>query len=409
MTGLRSRWFPEPCVFVFFIWIATCATGPAQAVRIIELKVPETPAHGSTVTLECLYDLQRDQLYSVKWYKDSREFFRYMPQEKPSKKLFNIKGLTVNVASSTNTTIVLDNVRRSASGIYRCEVAGDAPSFSYDSAEKRMDIIEMTLSIDQPPIGVLGGSVRLNCAHDFGGLPLYSFKWFKDDEILYKYVPGNRSPEELFSVQGVTIDMLQTNYSSLYLKNLSALSAGTYRCEASSDAPPFLTAQDEKMLVVIEQRDMRPLITYDNQLYQLGDIVRLNCSSSRSRPAPKLAMYVNDRLLIDADVKASVDTHRDGFLTATLIATFPVSHKDAREAAVWVKCHASFMGLYGAVGGVSIPVGQRTEDHRGPYQQQYQRPQHKQPLQRPSSISSPQDECLAKAMEILARAWAAYQ
>ncbi|XP_070391358.1 immunoglobulin superfamily member 10-like [Dermacentor albipictus] len=408
MTGLRSRWFPESCVFVFFLWIATYASGPAQAVRIIELKVPETPAHGSTVTLECLYDLQRDQLLMVQWYKDDREFFRYMPQGKPSKKLFNIKGLTVNVASSTNTTIVLDNVRRSASGIYRCEVV-DEPSLSYDSAKKRMDIIEMTLSIDQPPIGVLGGSVRLNCAHDFGGLPLYSFKWFKDGKMLYNYIPRNRPPGELFSVQGVTIDMLQTNYSSLYLKNLSALSAGTYRCEASSDAPPFLTAQDEKMLAVLEQGDKRPLITYDRETYQVGDNVRLNCSSTRSRPAPKLAVYVNDLLLIDADVNASVDTHQDGFQTATLIATFPVRHTDARKAVVWVKCHASFIGLYEAVGGVSIPIGQRTEDHRGPYQQQYQQPQHKQPLQRPSSMSSPQDECLAKAMEILARAWAAYQ
>ncbi|XP_050039868.1 cell adhesion molecule-related/down-regulated by oncogenes-like [Dermacentor andersoni] len=409
MTGLRSRWFPEPCVFVFFIWIATYTAGPAHAVKIIELKVPETPTRGSTVMLECLYDLQGDQLYSVKWYKDSREFFRYVPQDEPNKKLFNLKGLTVNVARSTNTTIVLDNVHRSASGIYRCEVGGDAPSFSYDSAEKRMDVTETPLSIDQPPIGILGGSVRLNCAHNFGGLPLYSFKWFKDDKMLYKYIPRHRPPGELFSVQGVTIDMLQTNYSSLYLKNLSALSAGTYRCEASSDAPPFLTVQDEKMLAVLEQRDMRPQITYDRETYQVGDNVRLNCSSSRSRPAPKLAVYVNDRLLIDADVKASVDTHRDGFQTATLIATFPVSHNDARGAAVRVKCQASFIGLYEAVGEMSIPVRQRTEDHRGPYQQQYRRPQHKQPLQRPSSISSPQDECLAKAMEILARAWATYQ
>lgn len=409
MTGLRSRWFPEPCVFVVCIWIATYTTDPAQALRLIELNVPETPTRGSTVTLECRYDLQRDQLYSVKWYKDGREFFRYMPRDRPSKKMFNIKGLTVNVASSTNTTTVLDNVQHSASGTYRCEVSADAPSFDQVSDEKRLDVTETPLSIDQPPIGVLGGSVRLNCAHNLGGLPLYSFKWFKDDKILYKYIPRNRPPGELFSVQGVTIDMLQTNYSSLYLKNLSALSAGTYRCEASSDAPPFLTVQDEKTLVVLEQRDMRPQITYDRETYQVGDNVRLNCTSSRSRPAPKLAVYVNDRLLIDADVRASVDTHRDGFQTATLVTTFPVSQHDARGAAGQVKCHASFIGLYEAVGEMSIPVGQRTADHRGPYQQQHQRPQHKQPLQRPSSISSPQDECLAKAMEILARAWAAYQ
>ncbi|KAL3251287.1 hypothetical protein MRX96_055187 [Rhipicephalus microplus] len=204
--------------------------------------------------------------------------------------------------------------------------------------------------------------------------------------------------------------MLQSNYSSLYLKNLSALSAGTYRCEASSDAPPFLTVQDEKRLAVFEQRDMRPHITYDRESYQVGEFVRLNCSSSRSRPAPKLAVYVNDLLLIDADVRTKVDTHPDGFQVTTLSANIPVKQHGVSRAALRVKCQASFVGLYEAVGEMTIPVGQHTGDHKAPYQ--HQRPKHKEPSQRQphlGPISSKQDECLTKAMEILARVWAAYQ
>ncbi|XP_037506500.1 uncharacterized protein LOC119382742 [Rhipicephalus sanguineus] len=398
-----------PCVFLFFICIAAYTTGPAQALRVIELKVPESPTRGSTVTLKCRYDLERDQLYSVKWYKDGIEFLRYLPNDRPRIQAFRIKGLNVNVASSNNTTVVLDKVQHSASGTYRCEVSAEAPTFDQDAVEKMLVVTETPLSIDQPPIGILGGSVRLNCAHNFGSLPLYSFKWFKDDKVFYNFIPRNRPPGEMFSVQGVTLDMLQSNYSSLFLKNLSALSAGAYRCEASSDAPPFLTVQDEKMLAVFEQRDMRPHITYDRETYQVGDNVLLNCTSSRSRPAPKLAVYVNDRLLIDADVRTKVDTHPDGFQTTTLAATIPVRQHDVSRASLRVKCQASFVGLYEAVGEMSIPVGQHTGDHRAPYQ--HQRPHHSQPPQRPpylGSISSTQDECLTKAMEILARAWAAY-
>uniref|UniRef100_A0A224YKG0 Beat protein like 1 n=1 Tax=Rhipicephalus zambeziensis TaxID=60191 RepID=A0A224YKG0_9ACAR len=397
------------CMLLFFIWV-TYATGPAQTLRIIELKVPESPTRGSTVTLECRYDLQGDRLYSVKWYKDDKEFLRYLPHERPKMRAFNVKGLKVDVIRSTNTTAVLDNVQHSASGTYRCRVSADAPTFDEDDDEKRLIVTETPLSIDQPPIGILGGSVRLNCAHNFGSLPLYSFKWFKDDKVFYTFIPRNRPPGEMYSVQGVTVDMLQSNYSSLYLKNLSALSAGAYRCEASSDAPPFLTVQDEKMLAVFEQRDMRPHITYDRESYQVGDNVLLNCTSSRSRPAPKLAVYVNDRFLIDADVRTKVDTHPDGFQTTTLAATIPVKQHDVSRAALRVKCQASFVGLYEAVGEMAIPVGQHSGDHKSPYQ--HQRPQHKQPPQRPSHlgpISSIQDECLTKAMEILARAWVAYQ
>uniref|UniRef100_A0A6M2D6E3 Putative beat protein like 1 n=1 Tax=Rhipicephalus microplus TaxID=6941 RepID=A0A6M2D6E3_RHIMP len=399
-----------PCLLSLFIWIATYAAAPVEALRVIELKAPKSPTRGSTVTLECRYDLEKDQLYSVKWYKDGIEFLRYVPNDRPRIQAFKIRGLNVNVASSNDTTAVLDHVQNSASGNYSCEVSAEAPTFDVGVAEKRLVVAETPISIDQPPIGILGGSVRLNCAHNLGGSPLYSFKWFKDDKVFYTFTPGNRPPGKMFNVQGVTVDRLQGNYSSLYLKNLSALSAGAYRCEASFDAPPFLTVQDKKMLAVIKQRDMRPHITYDRESYQVGEFVRLNCTSSRSRPVPKLAVYVNDRLLIDADVRTKVDTHPDGFQVTTLSANIPVKQHDVSRAALRVKCQASFVGLYEAVAEMAIPVGQHTGDHKAPYQ--HQRSQHKQPSQRQSHlgpISSIQDECLTKAMEILARAWAAYQ
>ncbi|KAH7964501.1 hypothetical protein HPB51_027259 [Rhipicephalus microplus] len=58
----------------------------------------------------------------------------------------------------------------------------------------------------------------------------------------------------------------------------------------------------------------------------------------RSRPAPKLAVYVNDRLLIDADVRTKVDTHPDGFQVTTLSANIPVKQHDVSRAALRVKC-----------------------------------------------------------------------
>lgn len=48
--------------------------------------------------LECNYDLDDDVLYSVKWYKDLREFYRYIPQEIPSATVFTETGLKVDVS-----------------------------------------------------------------------------------------------------------------------------------------------------------------------------------------------------------------------------------------------------------------------------------------------------------------------
>ena len=40
--------------------------------------VPEYPEVGSRQKLWCNYRLNGDNLYSVKWYKDAQEFYRYL-------------------------------------------------------------------------------------------------------------------------------------------------------------------------------------------------------------------------------------------------------------------------------------------------------------------------------------------
>ena len=37
---------------------------------------------GDDVTLFCDYKLEEDTLYSIKWYRDDREFFRFIPRGK---------------------------------------------------------------------------------------------------------------------------------------------------------------------------------------------------------------------------------------------------------------------------------------------------------------------------------------
>lgn len=54
---------------------------------------------GETATLECIYELHRDTLYSVKWYKDNEEFYRYMPKMSPPQRSYNaIDGVKVEVS-----------------------------------------------------------------------------------------------------------------------------------------------------------------------------------------------------------------------------------------------------------------------------------------------------------------------
>lgn len=64
----------------------------------MHLKIPLAVRRGENVHLICNYDLENDTLYSVKWYKGRREFYRYLPKENPAMKLFALPGITVDVS-----------------------------------------------------------------------------------------------------------------------------------------------------------------------------------------------------------------------------------------------------------------------------------------------------------------------
>ena len=50
--------------------------------------------------LECQYDMEGDRLYSVKWYRNGKEFYRHIPSDSPPTAVFPQLGLWVDVSLS---------------------------------------------------------------------------------------------------------------------------------------------------------------------------------------------------------------------------------------------------------------------------------------------------------------------
>ncbi|RWS19737.1 beat protein-like protein, partial [Leptotrombidium deliense] len=46
--------------------------------------------------LKCIFELEGDELNSVKWYKNESEFLRYEPKRSPKFKYFPEPGITIN-------------------------------------------------------------------------------------------------------------------------------------------------------------------------------------------------------------------------------------------------------------------------------------------------------------------------
>ncbi|XP_076373895.1 uncharacterized protein LOC143258592 isoform X2 [Tachypleus tridentatus] len=124
---------------ILALWCVSAISG----VQIMSLDFPDDIHSGSDLTLRCHYNLEGESLYSVKWYRDDMEFFRFVPRDNPPKQFFPLEGIDVDVSLSDERVVFMRGVKPSTEGLFRCEVSADAPSFQTVSAQKTM-IVKVT-------------------------------------------------------------------------------------------------------------------------------------------------------------------------------------------------------------------------------------------------------------------------
>lgn len=70
-----------------------------SGLRGLQITIPEAVPTGDMVRLNCDYELEKEQLYSIKWYWSDQEFYRYVPKESPPTKVFPLHGIHVDVST----------------------------------------------------------------------------------------------------------------------------------------------------------------------------------------------------------------------------------------------------------------------------------------------------------------------
>lgn len=79
-------------------WLITICTFVVAGEIDVTVKVPVAVAENTTVKMTCDYDLKKNELYSIKWYKSKKEFYRYIPKEMPPKMAFEPFRTKVDVS-----------------------------------------------------------------------------------------------------------------------------------------------------------------------------------------------------------------------------------------------------------------------------------------------------------------------
>uniref|UniRef100_A0A1A9WUN8 Ig-like domain-containing protein n=1 Tax=Glossina brevipalpis TaxID=37001 RepID=A0A1A9WUN8_9MUSC len=216
------------------------------SLRLVEVRIPNYVIKGSMAQLECLYDLDGEALYSVKWYKDGNEFYRYVPRDMPPAQTFLLPGVSVNVHNSSDAIVTLREVNLQTAGRFRCEVSGEAPSFQ--TVTEHGDMVVVSLP-DQGPPKISGGRpryqigdwVRINCTAG-RSKPAVQLSWFINGEAaepqyLRKYntiVSGREGLET--SVLGLQFRVEQHHFRNgdMKLKCVASLSTFYWRSNEES-------------------------------------------------------------------------------------------------------------------------------------------------------------------------------
>ena len=75
---------------LFFIPDISC-------LRDLVLSLPPATPLGQSVTLNCSYHLQGEDLYAIKLYKGRNEFLQFVPDRQDQLKIFPLKGVHIQV------------------------------------------------------------------------------------------------------------------------------------------------------------------------------------------------------------------------------------------------------------------------------------------------------------------------
>lgn len=235
--------------------------GGATGLKDLTINVPAVVRSGDTVTLSCHYDLEGLPLYTIQWFHESTEFYRYLPERNPPYSIFQVDGMHVNVSKSNSHDVTLVDVSRKLTGEYKCEVSAGSPSYHTLIERARMEVVDApktdpTIDIAKESIAV-GKMLRVNCTTG-NSRPASAITWklngdlIANDSMLYRSRYFAIPQDDDSKVSKSTIEFKVTNdmfhNGRLHLRCTASI-ADVYRksadIEINEDAPRIASITGE--------------------------------------------------------------------------------------------------------------------------------------------------------------------
>ncbi|XP_011871170.1 PREDICTED: uncharacterized protein LOC105563838 [Vollenhovia emeryi] len=205
------------------------------------------------------------------------------------------------------------------------------------------------LKINVPPMVRSGDTVTLTCNYDLEGLPLYSIQWLFNDQEFYRFLPDRKSspPYSTFNVSGIEVNVSKSNSHDVTLVNVSRNLTGIYKCEVSAGSPSYHTLIEKDKMEVVDAPKTDPVIRTEKERIAMGETLRVNCTSGKSRPAPRIQWKLNgnteEKLFHERNYTT---THEDGTQSTVSLIEFKVIRSMFHKGYLQLRCTASIGEVY---------------------------------------------------------------
>jgi len=216
--AVRMMSSPMMMMLIVLLNLITTMTASSGQIQLKTIHVPHYPQVNESVSLWCEYDLKDENLYSIKWYKDQQEFYRFLPKESPPQMAFPVAGALVSLNMSNERLVHLVNISLESIGLYTCEVSTEAPKFKTIARNEAMNVVhppgnKPVLSWDNQNSSSLrerfdetwglrvGEVLMVSCLSSMS-FPPAKLKFYINDEIANE---ENVSSSDTFTTSGVVM------------------------------------------------------------------------------------------------------------------------------------------------------------------------------------------------------------
>lgn len=320
----------------------------SYGLRMLEIQVPPSIMRGQPIMLNCTFDLEGDILYSIKWYKNNVEFYRYIPSDQTPGQMYPLKGIYLDSKFPHGPSIYMHKTDLTSEGTYRCEVSAEAPYFQTVMDEKELRVYVLP---DRGPtiIGArsrysIGDTLNVTCMSGPSKPPSFLEWRVNDEEVEHNKITRMsplRHPDGLqSSMLGLQLHVLPADLRNgvLSLKCIAFISKAylTTKNEIVATNKPKIA---ENHATVSHDG---PIITGGRLRYAEKNVVNVNCTSVKSHPPAELRWYINDK-------EASRDYLRvsnpirfpDGEESTVLGLRFTVQPRHFQRGEMRLKCVAT--------------------------------------------------------------------